>query len=185
MKQASGKESSSGFVTGTRGFATTVQYDLGNNGANGLYKGTMPASGCPVDFAAISRNDNGFVFGTTVAGSPYATANLMNATTGTPYGGNINTGNINRGNVNTGNVNRPSQQPAGGGTAWKSDKKPGQEVEVVGDPDLDALADHLRRVPGDRLPLAGRREAPRRARQGRGRWSRERPRSCPLGVLDR
>jgi hypothetical protein len=78
---------------GTRGFATTVQYDLGSNGANGLYKGTLPASGCPTDFTAISRNNNGFVFGTNVSGSPYATGNLMNATTGTPYGGNINTGN--------------------------------------------------------------------------------------------
>ena len=34
---------------------------------------------------------------------------------------NVNTGDINRGNSG----NRPSQQP-GGGTAWKSDKKPGQ-----------------------------------------------------------
>ena len=32
---------------GTRGFATTVQYDLGNNGANGIYSGTMGSSGCP------------------------------------------------------------------------------------------------------------------------------------------
>ena len=30
-----------------RGFATTVQYDLGNNGANGLYSATMGSSGCP------------------------------------------------------------------------------------------------------------------------------------------
>ena len=44
---------------------------------------------------------------------------------------NINTGNINRGNVNTGN--RPSQRPAqGGGTAWKSDKKPGQVSGATG-----------------------------------------------------
>ena len=35
-------------AVGTRGFATTVQHDLGLQGANGLYKGTMPASGCPI-----------------------------------------------------------------------------------------------------------------------------------------
>jgi hypothetical protein len=32
---------------GTRGFPTSVQPDLGKNGANGIYKATMPASGCP------------------------------------------------------------------------------------------------------------------------------------------
>ena len=37
-------------AVGTRGFATTVQYDLGLQGANGVYKGTMPASGCPIRF---------------------------------------------------------------------------------------------------------------------------------------
>jgi uncharacterized repeat protein (TIGR01451 family) len=80
-------------AVGTRGFATPVQYNLDQNGANGLYGGTMPASGCPTDFTLLTRNDNGFVFGTTVTGSPYATANPMNAGTGTPYGGNITTGN--------------------------------------------------------------------------------------------
>ena len=50
---------------GTRGFATPVQYDLGlEQGANGLYRGTMPTSGAPTDFTLITRNDNGFVFGT-------------------------------------------------------------------------------------------------------------------------
>jgi uncharacterized repeat protein (TIGR01451 family) len=80
-------------AVGTRGFATPVQYNLDQNGANGLYKGTMPASGCPSDFTLITTNANGFVFGTTVTGSPYATGNLLNAGTGTPYGGNISTGN--------------------------------------------------------------------------------------------
>jgi hypothetical protein len=42
---------------------------------------------------------------------------------------NINTGNINRGNINTGN--RPSQ---GGGSAWKSDKRPGQVSSGAGRP---------------------------------------------------
>jgi Carboxypeptidase regulatory-like domain len=70
---------------GTRGFASNVQYDLGAQGANGLYKGTMPASGCPTDFSLITRNDNGFVFGTAVSGSPYATGDNMNAGSGVPY----------------------------------------------------------------------------------------------------
>ena len=80
-------------AVGTRGFATPVQYNLDQNGANGLYKGTLPASGCPTDFTLITTNANGFIFGTTVTGSPYATGNLLNAGTGTPYGGNITTGN--------------------------------------------------------------------------------------------
>jgi hypothetical protein len=48
----------------------------------------------------------------------------------------INRGNtnINTGNINTGNINRPSQQPAGGNTAWKSDKKPGQVSTGAGRP---------------------------------------------------
>ncbi len=72
-------------AVGTRGFATTVQYDLGLTGANGLYTGTMPASGCPSDFTLISRNDNGFVFGTAVTGSVYPTGASMNAGSGDPY----------------------------------------------------------------------------------------------------
>jgi len=72
-------------AVGVRGFATTVQYDLGANGANGIYKGTMPLSGCPNDFTLISRNDNGFVFGTQVTGSPYSTGASMNAGSGNPY----------------------------------------------------------------------------------------------------
>src|SRR5437764_1508994 len=53
---------------GTRGFATTVQYDLGKNGANGLYSATMASSGCP-SFTSIASNANGFVFGNQVPGS--------------------------------------------------------------------------------------------------------------------
>ena len=69
-------------AVGVRGFPTFVQYDLGANGANGIYKGTMPISGCPSDFTPSSRNDNGFVFGTAVTGSPYATGANMNADSG-------------------------------------------------------------------------------------------------------
>ncbi|HEY1768656.1 MAG TPA: dockerin type I domain-containing protein [Chthoniobacterales bacterium] len=69
---------------GTRGFATPVQYDLGSQGANGIYMATMPGSGLPT-FASVARNDNGFVFGTSVSGSPYTTGASMNAGTGNPY----------------------------------------------------------------------------------------------------
>ena len=68
-------------AVGVRGFASNVQYDLGQNGANGLYSGTMPSSGCP-SFSLITRNDNGFVFGNQVTGSAYTTFALMNAGTG-------------------------------------------------------------------------------------------------------
>ena len=75
-------------AVGTRGFATPVQYDLGAQGANGLYKGTLPPSGCPGDFTLVTRNDNGFVFGNAVSGSNnYATGAPMNAGSGDPYGG--------------------------------------------------------------------------------------------------
>ena len=47
---------------------------------------------------------------------------------------NINTGNINRGNVNTGNVNRPAQGAGSGGSAWKSNKQPGQVSSGAGRP---------------------------------------------------
>ncbi len=71
-------------AVGVRGFATTVQYDLGNNGANGLYSANVPSSGCP-SFTSIASNANGFVYGTAIAGSPYTTGAAMNAGTGTPY----------------------------------------------------------------------------------------------------
>jgi hypothetical protein len=48
-------------AVGVRGIATTVQYNLNQNGANGIYKGTMPASGCPGDFTSVTTNANGFL----------------------------------------------------------------------------------------------------------------------------
>src|SRR5215204_3146131 len=78
-------------AVGPRGFATTVQYDLGENGANGLYAATMPASGCPT-FTSIASNANGFVYGTAVTGSPYTTGAAMNAGSGVKYS-NPTTGN--------------------------------------------------------------------------------------------
>lgn len=61
-------------AVGVRGIPTTVQYNLNQNGANGIYKGTMPASGCPSDFTPITTNANGWTIGAT----------QMNATSGTP-----------------------------------------------------------------------------------------------------
>jgi hypothetical protein len=65
---------------------------------------------------------------------------------GANYGGNANI-NINRNtNINTGNINRgggASTRPAGGGTAWKSNKQPGQVSSSVGKPNTSAR-------PGDR-----------------------------------
>src|SRR5205823_189931 len=68
---------------GTRGFPTYVQYDLGKNGANGIYSATMGSSGCP-SFTSIASNANGFIFGNQVPGSPYTTGAPMNAGSGTP-----------------------------------------------------------------------------------------------------
>jgi hypothetical protein len=77
---------------GTRGFPTSVQYDLGKNGANGLYTATMGSSGCP-SFSSIASNANGFVFGNQVTGSPYTTGAPMNAGNGTPCDYPISGGN--------------------------------------------------------------------------------------------
>src|SRR5262245_20966060 len=63
-------------AVGVRGFATTVQYDLDQNGANGIYSANVPASGCP-SFTSIARNDNGFVYGNAIGGSPYTTGANM------------------------------------------------------------------------------------------------------------
>ena len=43
-------------AVGARGFATTVQANLGLNGANGIYRATVPASGCPAagDWTALT-----------------------------------------------------------------------------------------------------------------------------------
>ena len=68
---------------GTRGFPTTVQDDLGKNGANGIYSATMGSSGCP-SFTSIASNANGFIFGNQVTGSPYTTGAPMNVGSGTP-----------------------------------------------------------------------------------------------------
>lgn len=60
---------------GTRGFNTTVQPDLDQNGANGIYRTTIPASGCPANWDLITRADNGWPGGTG-GGTPYPTNTL-------------------------------------------------------------------------------------------------------------
>jgi len=60
---------------GTRGFNTPVQPDLDQNGANGLYKADVPASGCPTGWQLVSRSDNGWPAGTG-GGAPYP-ANVL------------------------------------------------------------------------------------------------------------
>ncbi len=49
---------------GTRGTETAVQPDLNQNGANGVYRTTVPASGCPASWLLTSRPDNGWPIGT-------------------------------------------------------------------------------------------------------------------------
>ena len=56
---------------GTRGFNTTVQPDLDQNGANGMYHTTFPASGCP---ASWTLQNNGWPAGT---GSGNPTTNIL------------------------------------------------------------------------------------------------------------
>ncbi len=60
-------------AVGVRGFATAVQTNLNQNGANGIYAGTLPTSGCPSDFTSIATNANGWTG--------------LNAASGTAYGG--------------------------------------------------------------------------------------------------
>ncbi|HEX6097526.1 MAG TPA: hypothetical protein VF432_14455 [Thermoanaerobaculia bacterium] len=70
-------------AVGVRGYATTVQYNLNQNGANGIYSATMPASGCPA-FTSIATNANGFRYQSTATSAYAANAN-MNAGSGTAY----------------------------------------------------------------------------------------------------
>ncbi|MEO5951232.1 MAG: hypothetical protein ABIQ44_02070, partial [Chloroflexia bacterium] len=51
-------------AVGSRGFSTTVQYNLAENGANGIYHATVPASGCPANWSLSSRSNNGWPGGT-------------------------------------------------------------------------------------------------------------------------
>jgi hypothetical protein len=65
-------------AVGVRGYATSVQYNLNQNGANGIYKGTLPASGCPSDFASITTNANGWTALNATSGTAYVSASVGN-----------------------------------------------------------------------------------------------------------
>lgn len=60
---------------GARGFATTVQNNLDQNGANGAYRALLPASGCPSGWETLSRADNGWPTDT-ATGVPVNTTTL-------------------------------------------------------------------------------------------------------------
>jgi hypothetical protein len=47
-------------AVGARGYSTTVQSNLAENGANGIYMATVPASGCPAGWNSISTFGNGW-----------------------------------------------------------------------------------------------------------------------------
>ncbi|HJT82006.1 MAG TPA: hypothetical protein VJ719_12480, partial [Chthoniobacterales bacterium] len=75
-------------AVGVRGFPTTVQYNLGQNGANGIYKGTIPASGCPNDFTPITTNANGWTGLNATSGVPCNFPLTYNAATRCAAGSN-------------------------------------------------------------------------------------------------
>lgn len=60
-------------AVGAIGRFSGVRYDLTENGANGLYRSAMPASGCPASWTLVSRPDNGWPAGTG-SGIPYVEA---------------------------------------------------------------------------------------------------------------
>ncbi|MDQ3930835.1 MAG: hypothetical protein M3328_17025, partial [Chloroflexota bacterium] len=47
-------------AVGARGYSTTVQVNLAENGANSIYKTTWPSSGCPASWTHVSRANNGW-----------------------------------------------------------------------------------------------------------------------------
>ncbi|MGZ4983313.1 MAG: WD40/YVTN/BNR-like repeat-containing protein, partial [Chthoniobacterales bacterium] len=65
-------------AVGARGFATTVQYNLNQNGANGIYQANMPLSGCPASFTSITTNANGWTGLNATSGNPYVSTGSGN-----------------------------------------------------------------------------------------------------------
>ncbi|HEX8600222.1 MAG TPA: S-layer homology domain-containing protein [Chloroflexia bacterium] len=61
-------------AVGARGYSTTVQSNLADNGANGIYKSTVPSSGCPASWNAITVQASGWPTGT-ATGVPQYLAN--------------------------------------------------------------------------------------------------------------
>ncbi len=55
---------------GARGYSTTVQINLGENGANGIYKTTLTAGGCPAAWTLLTTPANGWPAGTG-SGTPF------------------------------------------------------------------------------------------------------------------
>ncbi|MFL5733927.1 MAG: WD40/YVTN/BNR-like repeat-containing protein, partial [Chloroflexia bacterium] len=51
-------------AVGTRAFSVTVTPIMAENGADGIYRTTLPSSGCPASWTLISRPDNGWPAGT-------------------------------------------------------------------------------------------------------------------------
>ncbi|HET9315482.1 MAG TPA: hypothetical protein VFQ51_07810 [Vicinamibacteria bacterium] len=62
-------------AVGARGFATPVQINLDQNGANGIYRTLVPASGCPASWTLSSTPANGWPAGTG-GGTPFPTNTL-------------------------------------------------------------------------------------------------------------
>ena len=105
---------------------------------------------------------------------------------GANYGGNANINvnrntNINTGNINTGNVNRGGGAGQGGGSAWKSNKQPGQVSSSVGKTNTSAR-------PGDRgaggagsMGGGGARASTQPAGGGLGGSAGARPSTQPAG----
>jgi hypothetical protein len=62
-------------AVGARGFATPVQANLDQNGANGIYRTTIPASGCPASWTLVTTPANGWPAGTG-SGTPFPTNTL-------------------------------------------------------------------------------------------------------------
>ena len=98
---------------------------------------------------------------------------------GANYGGgdiNINRNtNINTGNINTGNINRgggASQLPAGGSSAWKSNKQPGQVSNSVGKTASSTRAGDARAGAGGGSAGGGARPSTQPAGAGAGSASR-------------
>ena len=62
-----------------------LRADQGNNGANGIYRATLPASGCPAAWTVLSRADNGWPAGSAngmplaAGGNPLARIDLAPA----------------------------------------------------------------------------------------------------------
>ncbi|HYP19551.1 MAG TPA: S-layer homology domain-containing protein, partial [Chloroflexia bacterium] len=72
-------------AVGARGYSTTVQVNLGDNGANGIYKATWPSSGCPSDWSLASRPDNGWPSGSG-SGNRIVSNSLNEYISGNPLG---------------------------------------------------------------------------------------------------